>query len=119
MSADYPRFVIDAPHLARQRQFSEKTFGPGPRAKGVVDHIRRELVEIEEDPSDVFEWVNVLILAFDGALRQGHEPQDILDTLLVKQSMNELRDWPDWREFSEDEAIEHVTIAAGWARVVG
>ena len=32
-------------HLARQRAFSEKTFGPGARTKGVIDHIRKELGE--------------------------------------------------------------------------
>src|SRR5690606_4673333 len=34
-------------HLARQREFSERAFGPGPRTKGVIDHIRKELAEIE------------------------------------------------------------------------
>ncbi len=37
-------------HLERQRRFSERTFGPGSRAAGVIDHIRKELREIEEAP---------------------------------------------------------------------
>lgn len=28
-------------YLYRQRRFSEKTFGPGSRAKGVIDHLSR------------------------------------------------------------------------------
>lgn len=32
-------------HLLRQRAFSRATFGAGRRTKGVVDHIRKELLE--------------------------------------------------------------------------
>lgn len=102
-------FSIDAKHLERQREFSAKTFGPGPRLLGVLNHIRKELDEVEADPQDAKEWADVIILAFDGALRQGHSPQDILDTILNKQTRNELRAWPDWREHSQDEAIEHIS----------
>lgn len=99
--------AIDVAHLTRQRQFSERTFGPGPRTKGVLDHIRKELGEIEADPSDLREWVDVIILAFDGAWRAGHGPQDILDAVVAKQARNEARTWPDWRTAAPDKAIEH------------
>lgn len=101
------RSGIDAAHLERQREWSRATFGPGPRLGGVLDHIRRELKEVEERPFDVTEWADVLILAFDGAWRSGHEPQAVIDAIKAKQATNEARTWPDWREFSEDEAIEH------------
>jgi len=100
--------VIDAAHIERQRQWSMRTFGPGARLLGVLDHIRKELREIEAAPADVEEWVDVLILAFDGAWRAGWEPQQILDAIVAKQTKNEGRSWPDWRGRSEDEAIEHV-----------
>lgn len=99
---------IDAAHLERQRIWSRKTFGPGPRTLGVIDHIRKELAEIEADPKDIFEWVDVVILAFDGAWRAGWEPQEIIEAIRAKQSMNESREWPDWRTAPMDKAIEHV-----------
>jgi hypothetical protein len=99
---------IDAAHLARQREFSLATFGPGSRLHGVLDHIRKELGEIEADPTDLGEWVDVIILAFDGAWRAGWEPQDIIDAIKAKQSRNEARSWPDWRTQPSDRAIEHV-----------
>lgn len=71
-------------HLRRQREWSEKTFGPGPRTKGILDHIRKELVEIEADPSDVKEWIDVTILALDGAWRAGHSPEQIWEALKAK-----------------------------------
>jgi hypothetical protein len=99
--------VIDAAHLTRQREWSEITFGPGARTLGVLNHIRSELDEIEADPTDLEEWVDVVILAFDGAWRAGWEPQEIIDAIVAKQSKNEARTWPDWRTMSQDQAIEH------------
>ena len=100
------RFDLIA-HLLRQRDWSAKTFGPGPRTKGVVDHIRKELAEIEADPADIMEWVDVVILAFDGAWRAGWEPEAIVAAIEAKQAKNEARKWPDWRTASPDHAIEH------------
>lgn len=34
-------------HLTRQAAFSRATFGPGPRTKGVIDHVKKELAEVE------------------------------------------------------------------------
>ena len=106
----YQRESIDAAHLANQREWSQRTFGPGTRLRGVLDHIRKELVEIEQSPGDVEEWVDVIILAFDGAWRAGWEPQQIIDAIKAKQAKNEARTWPDWRGMSEDVAIEHVEV---------
>ena len=104
------RFDLVA-HLKRQRTFSRRTFGPGPRTRGVVDHIRKELAEIEADPADVMEWVDVVMLAFDGAWRAGWEPEQIVAALAEKLARNEARTWPDWRTADPDKAIEHVRPA--------
>jgi hypothetical protein len=100
--------VIDVKHLDRQWEWSQSTFGPGVNTEGVIDHIRLELKEIEADPYDLMEWVDVLILAFDGALRAGFEPQEIIDGIKEKQEINEQRRWPDWRTSEPGKAIEHV-----------
>ena len=94
-------------HLARQRLFSETTFGPGARTSGVVDHIRKELQEIEAQPADLSEWIDVVILALDGAWRAGHSPEAIVAALVAKQDKNEARRWPDWRTAAPGKAIEH------------
>jgi hypothetical protein len=99
-------------HLHRQRLFSERTFGPGPRTAGVVAHIRKELAEIEAQPADLMEWIDVVMLALDGAWRAGHEPAAIALALATKLTKNELRTWPDWRTAAPDTAIEHVREAA-------
>lgn len=99
-------------HLARQAAWSEKTFGPGPRTKGVIDHIRKELLEIEADPGDLKEWIDVVILALDGAWRSGAKPAEIIAGIVAKQTKNEGRVWTDWRTADPDKAIEHVRDAS-------
>lgn len=102
-------------HLRRQREFSLKTFGPGRRTNGVLDHIRKEILEVEKDPGDLKEWVDLILLALDGAWRcgvtdekpEGNEPELIALHIRDKQTVNEGRKWPDWRTFHPDEAIEH------------
>lgn len=95
-------------HLHRQRAWSNKTFGPGNRTGGVLDHIRKELREIEAEPLELSEWIDVVILAFDGAWRAGYSPEQIAAALEAKQTRNEGRQWPDWRTMPHDAAIEHV-----------
>lgn len=76
---------------------------------GVVDHIRRELVEIEKDgyftPT---EWIDVVILAIDGYIRSGGDPSEFLMQLFAKQRKNFNREWPDWKTADRTKAIEHV-----------
>lgn len=100
--------VIDEVAIAKQALFSLNTFGPGSRVYGVVDHIRKELKEIEDDPTDSKEWIDVLILAIDGAWRAGLGPQQIIDEYFAKMEINKNRTWPDWRTAELDKAIEHV-----------
>lgn len=94
-------------YLRRQKLFSERTFGPGPRAAGLIDHIRKELVEVEADPNNLTEWIDIVTLALDGALRAGYRPEQIANQLDRTLARNEQRRWPDWRTVPLDKAIEH------------
>ncbi|ORE90228.1 Eaa1 [Stappia sp. 22II-S9-Z10] len=119
-------------HLTRQIAFSRATFGPGKRTAGVIDHIRKELVEIEQSDGSPDEWVDVVILALDGLTRATKNAfaysersavgaaEAAVRLILRKQSENELRDRPDWRTAPADKAIEHVRngeMSANDARV--
>lgn len=95
-------------HLYRQRAFSHATFGPGLRTQMVSDHIKKELVEIADKPRDLNEWVDVILLAMDGAWRTGAPPEEIANAIARKQDKNEKREWPDWRTADPNKAIEHV-----------
>ena len=94
--------------LHGQQLWSEKTFGPGYHWKRCIKHIRKELNEIELEPNDLVEWIDVILIAFDGARRAGHSPEKIVSTLLAKQMENEIRDWPDWKKADKENPIEHI-----------
>jgi len=94
-------------YLKRQWGWSKETFGPHLRTKGVIQHITKELREIEANPHDLSEWVDVIILAMDGFWRHGGKPEDLLPAMQAKQGKNFARSWPDWRTMGEDQAIEH------------
>ncbi len=96
--------------LDRQYKWSLETFGPpsGNQA-GVLDHIRKELIEIEEAPDDIEEWIDVMILAADGAMRCARAtPEMVAAAWLAKQVKNEGRKWPDWRTSPPGKAICHI-----------
>lgn len=110
-------------HLLRQMAFSHATYGPGNRTKGVSDHIKKELMEVAKAQTSTErarEWVDVVILALDGLTREltyrdGAErhpnPEmaagEAVQMILIKQSRNEARNWPDWRTAEPGKAIEH------------
>jgi hypothetical protein len=64
-------------------------------------------LEIEADPGDLKEWIDVTILALDGAWRSGASPAEIVAAIVAKQTKNEGRVWPDWRTADPNKAIEH------------
>ncbi|SDJ89491.1 dATP/dGTP pyrophosphohydrolase domain-containing protein [Billgrantia gudaonensis] len=100
-------------HMHRQVAFSLETFGPGSRHQGVIDHIRKELREIEASPEDLEEWIDVVLLALDGAWRAGHSPEQVAAGLDAKLTKNEQRKWPDWRTADRAKAIEHDRTGRG------
>lgn len=95
-------------HLIEQKDFSLKTFGPGLRTEGLIDHIKKELKEIKADPTDLDEWIDVVVLALDGAWRAGYEPSEITAALKAKLRKNMAREWPNWEDAEPGKAIEHV-----------
>jgi hypothetical protein len=106
-------------HLIRQMAFSHATFGPGERTASVIDHIRKELTEVELSEGDSAEWVDVVILALDGLTRrlafcngERNDPGQVADIacnmIIGKQTRNEAGAWPDWRTVAPGKTIEHV-----------
>lgn len=93
-------------YVFAHKLWSEKTFGAGKRTEGLCKHIESELAEIRCCPTDLSEWVDVIILAIDGAWRAGYSEDQIENALILKQEENFERKWPKPR--SEDEPVEHI-----------
>lgn len=92
-------------YLNRQREWSKKTFGAGPRVLGIIKHIELELEEIRAEPTDLTEWIDVMILAMDGYWRNGGDPKLLFGLLLEKQGVNFQRKYP--MPASDDEPSQH------------
>ena len=91
--------------INKQIRWSANTFGRTPRLKGILTHIRKEVQEIEEKPADLSEWIDVMILAIDGAWRQGFTPHQICKALEEKQLKNFGR---VWNVAGDDQPCEHI-----------
>jgi len=110
VDAEHPRdpWRAFADFFDAKAKWSRETFGPGDRLRGVLAHIRKELSEIEREPSDIEEWIDVVMLAMDGAWRvAGADGEAFVSALLAKHEKNIGRIWPDWRTASNDAPIEH------------
>lgn len=90
--------------LEDQRRWSAATFGPGYRTVGILRHVRKELAEIEANPHDLEEWIDVILLAIDGFWRHGG--WDLAAALWAKRDKNRARKWPP--PGPEDQPTEHV-----------
>lgn len=96
--------------LTDQKSWSEETFGPMEFRgfMGVLDHMKKEIAEIEEAPNDSHEWADLILLAFDAAWRSGLHPLEIVLALVIKFEINKGRTWPKWHEAEPGKAIEHI-----------
>lgn len=68
-------------------------------------HLRSELDELEQNPSDLMEWADVLLLLMQSASDQGYSMCQLLDASKVKLLINQNR---TWGEPNEEGYVEHV-----------
>lgn len=90
------------------RAWSRATFGETFHYERLTNHIRKELCEIEADPQDLEEWIDVIIIAMDGASRSGASSAEIEEALMKKLAKNRARKWPDVSQLELGAPIEHV-----------
>jgi len=90
-----------------QIEFSKATFGEGERS-GVLDHMLKEIEELREAPDDINEWIDLILLAIDGAWRSGSDQNEIVECLKAKLTINCARNWPDHTFYMASEAIQHL-----------
>ena len=72
--------------------FTEKTFPDAtPRSKAL--HMAEEAIEAANDPQDILEWADCMILLLDAARKAGYSTSDIYDGVLRKMEINKTRTW--------------------------
>lgn len=78
-------------YLERHIKWSKATFGMGRFTERLTNHIKKELREVEAAPTDLEEWIDVIILGIDGAWRAGYTAASIAQMLEAKQAKNKSR----------------------------
>ena len=77
----------------------------GEEYEGVLDHMAKEFKEVTEKPFDLEEWVDIVLLAMDGACRHaGATGSEFVVALVAKQQKNRAR---RWLKSHEDGVMEH------------
>lgn len=97
---------LDLVHYLRdQMQWSKQTFGCGTRTEPLLKHIEKEVQEVREsNGDDLYEWIDIIILAFDGALTHGFDPGEVAFALRHKLEINKKRTY----EKDQDGVFLHV-----------
>ncbi len=86
-------------------RWSAKQFGANRGVKGPIAHLIKELKELEENPVDILEHADVLLLVLD-IMSQAHKDVDtVIDAAFFKLDINRNR---EWGEPDEDGCVEHV-----------
>ena len=68
---------------------------PNQSRAGAIAHARAELIEIEQNPGDLSEPVDLIFMAIDIARRDGHTADEVAEALAVKLAINKSRTWVD------------------------
>lgn len=96
--------------LSEKWEHSQRVFGP-QTTTGVLNHVRSEVEEIQEEPTDITEWVDLILLGMDGAMRSCPDPktapQEVVRAIRDKFEVVKKRQYPDWRTLAPDEASYH------------
>jgi len=97
-----------ADFIQRKKEHSLNAFGPNLTPTAIIKHIRKEIDEVEKDPNDLEEWMDVALLAIDGAWRVGYSPMLIATMLIYKFEKIKRRNYPDHSTLDPDTPIEHI-----------
>jgi hypothetical protein len=92
---------------AKHAEWSQKTFGSDLERDwtGPLNHLKKEIREIEDQPFDREEWADGLLLFLDAARRAGFNAAGLVLAAEYKLSININR---IWGEPNDDGSVEHV-----------
>ncbi|MEM7032812.1 MAG: dATP/dGTP pyrophosphohydrolase domain-containing protein [Chloroflexota bacterium] len=73
----------------------QATFDDTDNQKLSLKHLKREIDEVLEDPSDIVEWADCLLLFLESTRRQELSVADVARAAEAKFEINEKRAWGD------------------------
>jgi hypothetical protein len=88
----------------KQTEWSDETFGKNRKPTGPMNHLKKEVEEVLDNPYDTEEYADCLLLLIDAARLAGMTPESLLDAAMEKHLKNRLRKWGEADSFG---VIEH------------
>src|SRR6185369_12898305 len=69
-------------------RWSRETFGRTLPWAGIIKHLRKEIDEAEKEPLCLSEWIDIVLVAIDGAGRAGYDGAAFAAALVDKLQTN-------------------------------
>ena len=93
--------------VADQAQWSQATFGTDSQRGpiGALRHLEKEAREAIDNPRDIMEYADCLLLILDASRRAGFMAGTLVQAAQRKMAINRTREWP---RPELDVPIEHV-----------
>ena len=86
-------------------EWSDATFPQPILAKNKAAHLVEEAQEVYEDPDDIMEYADCIMLLLDAARISGFSAEDLYQATLKKLEINKAR---KWGERDERGVVNHV-----------
>ena len=74
-------------------KWSDSVWGENRPPNGTVNHLVEEAAELAENPTDIMEYVDVIMLAVDGLRQAGFDFAEFTDAAIKKLAINKAREW--------------------------
>jgi len=96
----------------RQRTWSTTQFGESVDLPRILNHITEATGDVEKEPARLHNWIDIVLLAMDGAWRAGHSPKEVVQAIQDVQVRNIMRDWQNPGDLPIGEPIKHIRSQA-------
>lgn len=80
--------------IKEHEKFSDETFGKDRNPIGPLKHLKKEIDEIIENPDDIVEYADFLLLFIDAIRLNGYTFSKVINAAFEKLEVNKTRDWP-------------------------
>lgn len=85
--------------------WADSVFGKDRHPKHILQHLKKEIEELLQEPSNLDEYADVGILWLNAAAKAGYKVDDLYYAMIGKMMVNKSR---KWGKMDENGVVEHV-----------
>ena len=91
--------------------WADSVFGKDRKPESILQHLKKEIEELLEDPSSLEEYADVGILWLNAAKKAGYDVDDLYFAIVGKMWVNKCR---KWGKMDENGVVEHLREDGVW-----